>query len=205
MPISSTKEALAGVRSTLATARLGLSDFTRGKSEVQRMAGLRNTIVWGRAVTQSLHHLKTFEGTKYETWYEPWRHRLESTQDFQYIYDLRNQLLKEGYIGNRSANTVVGRFSSAMLESLPRPPHAVAFFIGDSLGGNGWTVQLPDGSRENYYVELPQQWGITSYAMFVEPTTQKKIPPPTIPIDRLLTQYLRFLSDMVESAEKAFA
>jgi hypothetical protein len=78
MAVSSTKEALNGVRDTLTTAQLGFNDFLHGKSQAQKMAGLRNAIVWGRTVTQSLHHIKTFEREKYEKWYQPWKFKLEN-------------------------------------------------------------------------------------------------------------------------------
>jgi hypothetical protein len=33
----------------------------------------------------------------------------------------------------------------------------VGWFLGDSVGGHGWEVQLPDGSIEKVYFDLPPE------------------------------------------------
>ena len=67
MAAKTTKKVLAHVADTLATAKLGLQDVLSGGPD-RRLGGLRNLIVFGRAVTNVLQNLRSTEPA-FEAWY----------------------------------------------------------------------------------------------------------------------------------------
>lgn len=56
---------------------------------------------------------------------------------------------------NVSTRTFISSLNSGDLRWDLAPPGATGFFVGDQLGGSGWEVELPDGSKEKYYTEVP--------------------------------------------------
>ena len=130
---------------------------------------------------------------------------MRDNADFRYLYDLRTQLLKEGVLGGISASAHIEHFDTRQLAELPRPPGASGFFIGDQLGGSGWIVKLEDGSEERFYVELPSHWRMKTWGNFVEVSRQLRLRPPETPIDRLLSEYVDYLSRLIVEAKRDFA
>jgi hypothetical protein len=188
----------------LDTARVGLDDFIHAATPARRLAGLRNAVVWGRAVTNVLQNIKTFDRERFARWYEPRQAVLRENADFKYLYELRSQLLKEGVLGRISGSMHIEHFNTNQLAELHPPPGARGFFLGDRLGGSGWEVALGDGTVETYYIELPTTWKIKTAAHFADVTTELGLPPPAKPIDRLLAEYLDHLSGLIRDADAEF-
>lgn len=201
---SSVTSVLDEARATLDAAMVGLDDFIHGATPARRVAGLRNAVVWGRAVTNVLQNVRTFERQRFDSWYEPRQAALRDNADFKYLYELRSQLLKEGVLGGISSSMHIEHFNTNQLAELQPPPGARGFFIGDRLGGSGWEVALGDGAIETYYVDLPTTWKIKTAAHFADVTTELGLAPPTKQIDRLLAEYLQHLSTLVSDAEAEF-
>lgn len=152
------EEMLQRVDDTLETAKLGLSDLV-DVNRNRRMSGLRNLIVFGRSATFVLQNLRSVIGKEFDAWYEPHQQSLKDDPLMRYFVDARNELEKQGKL-SIATNTHIHSLSSGDIAKLgQRPSGATGFFIGDQLGGSGcgsgWEVQLPDGSKEKYYVELP--------------------------------------------------
>ncbi len=61
MALRTAEQILKEAEDTLYTAELGLC-LMKGRNPKQRMAGLRNLVVFGRAVTNVLQNLRTTEG-----------------------------------------------------------------------------------------------------------------------------------------------
>jgi hypothetical protein len=77
----------------------------------------------------------------------------------RYFVNARNELEKQGKL-SVATSARLHSFSSEDIKKFGRPPvGAKSFFIGDQLGGSGWEVELADGSKEKYYVELPASIG----------------------------------------------
>jgi len=118
-----------------------------------RIAGLRNIVVFGRAVTNVLQNLRSTE-SGFDAWYQPHVDAMKVDPLLKYFYDLRSQILKQGSVATSSSVT----FSGDPMEILKRfkaPPRAKGFFIGDRIGGSGWEVETADGTTERYYVTIP--------------------------------------------------
>ena len=145
---------LQRVDDTLETARLGLSDLL-DSSRSRRMSGLRNLIAFGRSVTFVLQNLRSVVPEEFDAWYEPHQQSLKDDPLMSYFVKARNELEKQGKL-SVATSTHVHSFSTGDISKFGRPPiGAKAFFIGDLFGGSGWEVELADGSKEKYYVELP--------------------------------------------------
>lgn len=146
---------------TLKTAEQGLEDLIKGPPE-RKLSGLRNLIVFGRAVTNILQNLRSIE-PDFDAWYERYRKEMRNDPLMRYFYKLRSKILKEGLL-ETSTHTYIRqlRIPEDLTRFGPPPPNAKGFFIGNNLGGSGWEVQLPDGSIERYYVELPYDIGSVS-------------------------------------------
>lgn len=121
------------------------------------MTGLWNVAVFGRSVTFVLQTLRSAVGGEtFDRWYLPQVEKMQSDALFVYFRDLRNEILKEGGPA-ATASIYIEHLELDDLQSLMAnpPPGATEFFVGDSLGGSGWVVAMPDGSTEKFYVRLP--------------------------------------------------
>ncbi len=94
---------------TLQTAEFGLADL-ESPDPKRRMAGLRNLVVFGRAVTNVLQKLRTPLGSDFENWYSGVQKELRADQLMKFFYDLRSEILKEGSIGPLSVHTHIQSF-----------------------------------------------------------------------------------------------
>ena len=189
---------------TVGMAALGVEDYTRGSTSARRLAGIWNVVVWGRAVTNVLQRIRGFDPQGFDAWYAPRRAALEDSPDFKYLYELRSEILKEGLPIATTGSAQIRRLDTADLARIPRPANATSFFIGDRLGGSGWELELPDGTKERWYVELPSSVAATTWAQFAAATSRKSLPPPTAPIERVLTDYVSHLRSLVSEAEAEF-
>ena len=74
--------------------------------------------------------------------------------------------------------------------------------MGDRLGGSGWEVEMPDGTIEHLYVELPAEIGKSWLELKNAPTEHDDSSIPDASIDTLGTLYLDALSDLMNDAFK---
>lgn len=195
-----TKDILQHAEDTLFTARLGL-DHLRGNDPKARIAGLRNVVVFGRAVTNVLQNLRSTE-PGFDFWYEPHVQAMKSDTLLKYFYDLRSQILKQGTVAVSSSMTLSGN-PMALMRQFKAPPRAKGFFIGDNIGGSGWEVETDDGSTERYYVTIPDDLPGVKIDMNVHladaPDNYKSMPAPQV-----CEAYLDRLSSLVAEAKERF-
>ena len=193
-----TADILRDAQDTLRTAEQGLSDLVTGPPE-RRLAGLRNAIVFGRAVTNVLENLRGVEPA-FDAWYGPVSAALADDALMRFFYKLRSEILKQGSLpvaGSVSIHNLnlpqdADRFG-------PPPPNACGFFAGDATGGLGWEMRLPDGSTEKYYIDLPADIGRVE-ALFVDAPEQdgrRSVPD-------LTTRYLARMRELLREAKSRF-
>jgi len=148
------EQILQRTEDTLTTAKHGYEDLV-SVDRTRRFTGLRNLIVFGRSVTFVLQNLRSTVGKKrFDDWYEPQQELMKSDLVLKYFVKLRNDLEKQGKLPV-STSAHLKHFSTDILDKYQKPPGTVGFFIGDQLGGSGFEIELLDGSKEKYYVELP--------------------------------------------------
>ncbi len=197
---------LRAVDDTLQTAEFGLADLSASDPR-RRVAGLRNLIVFGRAVTNVLQKLKTPLGTAFDDWYLSVQQRMRDDELMKYFYKLRSEILKEGSIGPLSTHTHIGSLGPADMQLLQEgaPPGAKAFFMGDRLGGDGWEVELADGTKETYYVTLPGEIDATTSLHFKDaPTEHQGEQIEDTSIGALAARYIAYIRQLVSEASKRF-
>ena len=202
-PQRTTADILRAAQETLATAEQGLQDLTKGPTE-RKLAGLRNLVVFGRAVTNVLQNLRSTEA-KFDEWYQTYRQQMECDALMSFFYNLRSQILKEGLL-ERSTHVHIRqlRIPEDLERFGPPPPNARAFFIGDNLGGSGWEVELPDGSVDKYYVQLPFDIGSVSVHFPEAPDSHLGQEVSDSSVEALSGMYIGYLRRVVESAKRQF-
>ena len=65
-----------------------------GEDHDQRLLGFLGLVVFGRALTNVLQNLRTFDEQAFDEWYGPWREEMEGDELCRFFYVLRSQLLK---------------------------------------------------------------------------------------------------------------
>lgn len=201
--MATTQDILKGLQETMDTAEYGYDIFVNGKPP-EKNIGLRNLVVFGRAVTNVLQKLRSLE-PEFDIWYEKYKKEMEKDPLMKYFYNLRSEILKEGQL-----KVAVGvhikhlNLPQDPMRLGPPPPNVKSFFIGDHLGGSGWEIQLPDGSTEKFYIELPSEIG-SAILLFPNPPSSfmgKKIRNASVPM--LSRMYLDYLQNLVRDAKVKF-
>lgn len=187
---------------TLQTARYGFDDLTSGNRQ-RRFSGIRNLVVFGRSVTFVLQNLKTPVGeVAFNEWYEPIQEQMKSDVLMKYFVTLRNEILKQGKLPI-STSASININSGDMAKFGTPPPGAKGFFVGDQAGGSGWEIELPDGTTEKYYVEIPE-----SMAKVQQHFSELPVPEDDElkrkSIEDLCAYYLDKLENILDSARSSF-
>lgn len=196
-------DVLSNAKEILATAKRGLDDLT-GRDPTRKTSGLHNVAVFGRSVTLVLQNLRSVNRQSFDAWYEPRVQAMAKEPLFSYFRELRNTILKQGP-PKPSSHVYVGSFNTADLAKFPAPPGAKGFFIGDQLGGSGWVVEMPDGSTEKFYIELPVHMGVKASWHLPDPPSEFEGQPITdTSIENLSKIYVGALTKLVQEAESEF-
>src|SRR5690242_9000890 len=104
MTKETTAQILQRARDTLRTAQLGLQDVAAGGPE-RRLGGLRNLVVFGRAVTNVLQNLRSTE-PRFDEWYAKYVVEMKEDPLLRYFYVLRSEILKEGKLPTGSSTYI---------------------------------------------------------------------------------------------------
>ena len=84
---------------TLQTAEWGLADLT-GADPRRRMSGLRNLVVFGRAITNVLQNLRTVVGVQaFNEWYEPLQEVMREDELLKYFMSCGRRYLRKARFG----------------------------------------------------------------------------------------------------------
>lgn len=164
MSVKTTENILASATQTLQTAKYGLDDYL-GKIPERRETGLRNMIVFSRAVTNVIQNLRSTVGKReFNMWYEPWQLKMKEDAVMKAFYQMRTEILKQGVLETSLSMHIEHLNTNDLQPLMQNPPqNAVGFFIGDNLGGSGWEILMPDGEKEKYYVDLPKEVKIKTF------------------------------------------
>ena len=197
-------EVLTQVRAHLKMVESALADV-KGANPGKRMPGWSNVTVWGRSVTSALQRLRSAAAPgAFDKWYEPWRTEMANDPLMRWVYQERSNILKAA---KQSKLTVSGTFT-VDTNKLPLnnpPPGARNFILGDLFGGSGWEIELPDGTTEMHYVELPE--GIMVDCKSHLPEAPKQHLGAVLPdnsMETVATAYVVYLRRLCASASEVF-
>lgn len=201
---TSIDDILRRTSSTLANAKQGLDDFLSG-DPTRRKSGLHNLVVFGRSVTWVLQNLSTPLGSAFQHWYQPHQDEMRSDSLMRFMVKTRNEIAKEGKGELGASSVYIGYFDSSMIQRYAPPIGASDFFVGDELGGSGWIVEMPDGSTQRFYVQLPNEVGFL-YRAYPEgaPTVHLGRPIADPSWQTLAVLYYRYLEKLVAEAKREF-
>lgn len=191
------QQIIEDIRQLLQSARLGRADVLAADPS-KRMTGLMNVVTFGRAVLNALPRLKRVV-VGYDDWFQT--HVPADDPLLKYFIGLRDALEHEGRTPRIQTQIFAHRLS--MRDLGPRPPGAVRGFIGDSNGGSGWMIALPDGTQVPYYVSLPES-AATVTIHFPEAPTEHLGEPIGSNVETQVTRYVQFLEALVNAAEARF-
>jgi len=195
------RKIIMNVDNTLETAEFGLR-LVINKDPRFKLPGLRNVVVFGRAVTNTLQHLRSV-WRDFDKWYQKYVKEMSEDPLMKYFYDLRSEILKEGSL-EVLVHVKIHKFNYPEdLTRIPPPPPTVkAFFIGDNIGGSGWIVRLHDGSEEKLYVNLPSDIAEVSLHFPSSPEYHLGRKLGDSSIESLCKLYIDYLKRMVSDAKK---
>jgi hypothetical protein len=199
-----TQDILRSLQETMDTAEYGYKMLVNRKPP-ERLIGLRNLVVFGKAVTNVLQNLRSTE-PDFDGWYEKYKVEMQSNPLMNYFNALRSEILKEGQLKvGVNANIKKMYLPTDLQRFGPPPPNAKGLFIGDKLGGTGWEIQLPDGSIEKYYVDMPSDIGSVSFKFPNPPKSHMGRRIRSNSVQSLSRHYLNYLQQMVKDAQTRFA
>lgn len=187
-------------------AKRGLEKFVK-ESGTRKMSGLLNAVTYGRSVTKILQKLRSAEEIDFDAWYQRYREEMEWDPLMKFFYSLRNELLKEGKDRTVTSSYIRDLKFPEDLRKIEPPPTGTeveGFFIGDQTGGTGYEIKLPDGSKEKYYVELPEEIGSVKLHFKNPPETHLGENVKGKSAERLCIMYIKYLEDAMKDAKQTF-
>jgi hypothetical protein len=169
----------------------------------ERIIGLKNVIVYGRAVTNVLQKLRSLDSS-FDTWYKKYQTEMQSDPLLRYFYRLRSEVLKEGKLVV-SREITNGHINPQLISILfPKPFNGVKFFICDKLGGSGWEIYLSDGTIGKQYVDFPDFWGKVNLRFSDAPKMHLGNSIKDNTVQSLARLYLNYLENIVRDAFQKF-
>ena len=99
-------QVLTRAMAMLRVVRQGLRDMEEAEHD-RILLGFFAVVVFGRAVTNALQNLRTFDSHAFDEWYGPWRQEMQGDPLLRWFYKLRSEILK-GIVP--SIGIVIGSF-----------------------------------------------------------------------------------------------
>lgn len=205
---SNINQVLANANQQLNFIQDAIEDLEKNKTDQRiRKRAWANIVIFGRSVTFVLQNLRSKVGEQeFNKWYEPIQEKMKTDELLCAFKNARNSLEKQGAITTSTSMHIDYLDSNMMRRMMGTPPkNAKSFFIGDTFGGSGWFVEMPDGTEEKVYVDIGENSNFSIQVFFSENPTyhnNKKIENPTI--ENCSRLYYRFLKNLVQAAEEKF-
>lgn len=203
---TSKSELIGNINETLEVVKLGINLYKNG-TPAEKKAGIRNVVVFGRAVTNSIQKYKGLVDSKeFDIWYIQWQNLMKQDLGMKFLYKERSVILKEGIL-RTGTSFFINKLTPKDFEEYCKlaPPNAISFFMGDNDGGIGFIVAGEDGKETKYYVELPKT---DKFSINLE---MKNVPTYTTydgtlieSTEDLFDYYYQFLGVMVKDLELKF-
>ena len=151
--MSRVSEIISEAQEALGTARVGLKHAKLGPYELK--GGFRNVAIFGRMVTFCTNNLRG-KVPGFEEWDRAAKQKYFDNEVGRAMIDARNQFEKQASNPIFSAAHIKS-FNTSDLAKLPKPPNAIAFFMGDRVGGSGWMLQMENGDKLPFNIDLPPE------------------------------------------------
>lgn len=198
----------------MALAQLGLTDLISSADLQRQIAGIATVIVMGRAVTQTLEHIKTFKPAEFALWWKPYADAMESDPLCVFMKKQRNALLKEGtpptvyvleYAGSPMEYPVDLTQEFGSTGALPGIPDDYSKYYKSS---HIQTQRIRKGefASERTYVPLPTTKTVGRILSFPNsPTHHMGSPFMEISAQSLCATYVQYLANVVRDTKHHFS
>lgn len=206
MIAASKEQVRANVREMMSMAEAGYVDAA-GPDPSRRRTGLMNLFTYGRTVTLTIQTMKSFVDG-FDEWWKPYQAWMAGDGLMQYFNTARTNVIHEGSL-RATSSTVIGANGpvdmGALIAELNKhaPPNTVGTFFGEgATGGDGWRVQMPNGTVETVYFRLPDGVDIkTTFHLPDPPTEHDGVPINDNSIANLGGLYMQSLRRIVSDFE----
>lgn len=200
------EEIIANAKQQLSFIKDSIEDLEENKNNIRiRKRAFANIIIFGRSVTFVLQNLRS-RVFGFDEWYVPIQEKMKGDELLNTFKNARNDLEKQGKINSATSISIDFLDGRMMAELMKNPPkNAKSFFIGDTFGGSGWFVEMPDGTEEKLYVEIGENSSISIDVFFSQRPSMhngQRITDSTI--ENCSRLYYEFLRSLVDEAEKKF-
>jgi hypothetical protein len=153
--MSRVAQILSEAQERLDTAKVGFEQAKLGSYHVR--AGFRNVAIYGKMVTFCTNNLRgKVDG--FEEWDAAAKQTYFDNDVARVMTDARNQFEKQAS-NPIFSSTHIKSFSPQDLAKISKPANATGFFIGDRMGGSGWMLQMKNGDKLPFYIDLPPEIG----------------------------------------------
>lgn len=186
---------LQTMKHTIALLEITIADL-RTKDPKRRQIAITNILTFGITVLDTAPRLMGWKD-----WFATYYENNPDDGLLEYMRELRRTAVHEGELAVAAGVTFHNMYSGDVraIMNRHRPPGATDIFIGDALGGSGWFVPMPDGSKQHYYVELPEHFGsshVTIEMFFINPPEAFK----GEQLGETAARFVSYLKNMVEAA-----
>ncbi len=183
--------------------KLALKEM-KAKDPERQFSAHHNVIVWGRSITFALQKLKT-NISDFDNWYKPYVLEMSSDPLLKFFKNSRNELEKEAKSPISNKVHIKNFNTKRDIHRLNKPDAETdGFFMGDQLGGSGWIIKLPDGSREKYYIDIPSEIGTSSLVFVNSPAEHLGKDIRNKSTFELSEMYITYLESIVEDCKKKY-
>jgi hypothetical protein len=86
-------QVLTRATTMLRLVRQGLRDMEETEHD-RILLGFFSIVVFGRAVTNALQNLRSFDRRSFDEWYGPWQQEMRDYELLRWFYELRSKILK---------------------------------------------------------------------------------------------------------------
>lgn len=192
---------LKNTNDMLERASFALNDFKKEKNPKKRMAHLVNFINNSRSVTFALQKIEN-KVVGFKDWYKKYQDQMKADPLMKFFKDLRDDIVHEGKLDvSGSMHIKQLSFPKDLTLLGKQPQNATGYFFGDNIGGNGWEIQMPDGSIKKQYVDIETD-NISFTSTFQNaPIVHLNNQITDNSIENLCDLYIKYLDNLIESAK----
>ncbi len=200
-PISAA-QVLARTNAILHTTQHGLTILLGDDLEL-RKSGLYIVAVFGRSITLSMQHMRSFEEAKFNSWYAPFEKMMGEEPLFQFFNRLRTTIVHAGAPEPwRHSTHPQNEGDSALLAHLAKnqPPGTTRLVINDD--GIGW---MNDYTGEHHIAATGKELGVTvTLHLFGVPTSYLGKTLTDTSLQHLASLYVENLTETVHAFRRHF-
>lgn len=200
---------LSATKQTMAFTQMGLADLIESEDRARQVKGVADVVTYGRAVTNVLAHIATFDDPGWNAWWTPRAAKMFADPLCRFFYECRTIVLKDGTLPIWETNRLEGPdigppMTFAPLGSTAALPDAASLPHTDYFKSSHIETRVFN-RRVRGYVPLPTKQSDRMLLLANPPTEHNGGAIVDTSAQMLCTLYVAYLSDLVRDAIAQFA